>query len=628
MKINNIKKYTFDLLSQEKSDYFCFSFLLQSIVLFLLSLVVISDNIIPIPRVIIVSDSISEPQEINVDPIEVLKFSDTDSFISNNPQLEQLHKTDQSIKVDQLSISNIDLIDNNQQIIDTQNMAELNSVVRTNSTGVSQESSSENVLDRLTLEITKSADQKNTHVIWLLDASLSLTQQRNSIRDRIGKILGEIKTNNPKHNAVHSVVSFGKDMKIVSTEPLSDPEVLKEQIESIVLDESGIENIFGSVYNISNKRYKDHRSLIIVFTDEAGDDIDMLDKAITSCRKYGTIVHVVGSPAPFGKTKAQFRFVEFDPKYESFDRWVEINQGPETLYPTILDIRSVPEDNLVLDSGFGPFALSSLCLNTGGIYFSVHSDRSEEIVSQKNISPLSVNINKFFNYTTMMKYKPDYRSATAQIQEISNSKIKSALVRASSIKLDLIHDQTVMFNASSDGEFVKNLNKAQEFSAKIEPKINEIYNMLFEVEKYKTSLKDDRWIASYNLAMGKVLFVKSRIEYYNALLAEAKSGLKKNDMKTNQWQLHPTSNITIKNSQINKNLNKAKEYLEYIIDNYPDTPWAYLAESEIKTPFGYEWKENYVEPKKIGGGTGNNNLPKDDMIKKLQPKPQRKIDKI
>jgi hypothetical protein len=53
-----------------------------------------------------------------------------------------------------------------------------------------------------------------------------------------------------------------------------------------------------------------------------------------------------------------------------------------------------------------------------------------------------------------------------------------------------------------------------------------------------------------------------------------------------------------------------------------------VAEQEIKTPFGYEWHERYIEPPKMGGGNNNPNIPKDDMIKKLIPKPQRKIDKI
>jgi len=38
--------------------------------------------------------------------------------------------------------------------------------------------------------------------------------------------------------------------------------------------------------------------MIVVFTDEAGDDVEALDATVDLCRKYEMPVYVIGVPAP------------------------------------------------------------------------------------------------------------------------------------------------------------------------------------------------------------------------------------------------------------------------------------------------------------------------------------------
>ena len=56
--------------------------------------------------------------------------------------------------------------------------------------------------------------------------------------------------------------------------------------------------------------------MIVVFTDEAGDDIAALDAAVEVCRKYEMPVYVIGVPAPFGREVAFVKYVDPDPKYD------------------------------------------------------------------------------------------------------------------------------------------------------------------------------------------------------------------------------------------------------------------------------------------------------------------------
>ena len=72
----------------------------------------------------------------------------------------------------------------------------------------------------------------------------------------------------------------------------------------------GRENVFQSVGFLAEK-FRHYRLaaprrnvMIVVFTDEAGDDVEALDAAVDVCRKYEMPVYVIGVPAPFGRETA------------------------------------------------------------------------------------------------------------------------------------------------------------------------------------------------------------------------------------------------------------------------------------------------------------------------------------
>jgi len=203
-------------------------------------------------------------------------------------------------------------------------------------------------------------------------------------------------------------------------------------------------------------------------------------------------------------------------------------------------------------------------------------------------------------------------------------------LNACKIPIQINNNQKINFTAYTEGEFVEQLNEAQKYSAKIEPQIDRIYTILKEVEPQSKSLDEKRWLASYNLAMGRILATKCRIELYNAMLAEAKTGLQKNDPKNNLWNLEFDAEFTTKSSQLQKSYATAIKYLQSIVSDFPDTPWALVAQNELDTPMGYKWIDSYKEPSKMNDGSNNNNnpLPKDDIKRKIELKPQRKIDKI
>jgi len=622
--MSNIKK----ILSSDLLESISISFLVNVILFMVLSLItVVLENK---RESLIVLESSPVEYEHYEEPVELIDITTFDQKVTVlKPESQAPLSVSNEIlnTIPQLDIiSDVSL----EKVQDFSVVSETDVVQNINiGTSISQDTSVGGVLDRLTIEIANNAKNNDLNVIWLFDASISLSKQREDIRDRFEKIIQEIGMNSFSHSIKHTICSFGSSLSIMNSDPTNDTDILYRSIDSIVLDETGIENIFGSIEQLC-KQYKTTRNMIVVFTDEVGDDLNLLDKTVVEARRKGTRIYVVGPPAPFGLSSIQFKYVDPDPKFDQNEKWVEINQGPETLFKMTLDLRSLPIDESGLDSGFGPYALSKICVDTGGIYFAVHPNRNENQVSKKEISPLSSYISVFFDNAVMKKYSPDYRSILLQTKENQTHKIKTALLNACKIPIQINNNQKINFTAYTEGEFVEQLNEAQKYSAKIEPQIDRIYTILKEVEPQSKSLDEKRWLASYNLAMGRILATKCRIELYNAMLAEAKTGLQKSDPKNNLWNLEFDAEFTTKSSQLQKSYTTAIKYLQSIVSDFPDTPWALVAQNELDTPMGYKWIDSYKEPLKMNDGSNNNNnpLPKDDIKRKIELKPQRKIDKI
>ena len=128
----------------------------------------------------------------------------------------------------------------------------------------------------------------------------------------------------------------------------------------------------------------------------------------------------------------------------------------------------------------------------------------------------------------------------------------------------------------------------------------------------------------FDLAMGRVMAVKVRTETYNSMLAAAKRGLKFKNEKNNTWILVPSDEISV-GSQTEKLAAKAKEYLEGVVKDHPNTPWAYLAERELKTPLGFTWKEDFTDlnPPRMADG-GNAAAPANDAAKMMKKEPPKR----
>ena len=497
-------------------------------------------------------------------------------------------------------------------------------------------------VDRLTAEIARSLEERPTLVCWVFDQSVSLSAQRKEISSRLDRVFEELGANRSKQNRPelsNIVVAFGKTVTLITQKLTDEVDDVVKAIDSIPVDESGAEMTFTAIGAAANFA-KVHRTnsprknvMIIVFTDEVGNDQPLADQTAVGCRALGIPVYVVGVPAPFGQRDVKTKFVEFDPRYDSDVQWAVVEQGPETLYPEVVRVRSGNAADEPIDSGFGPFSLSKLCGNTGGIYFCVHANRNAEgRVSDNQTAAMSSQLRYFFKNEAMREYQPDYVSSAQIDQMLEKNIAKKALVKAAqSSELSPMDSPTMTFPRQDDGKLAQLLGEAQKKAAVLEPKITTLYNLLLPGVADREKIKEKRWQAGYDLAMGRVIALKVRTEAYNLMLAQAKSGMKFKDATSDTWQLRPSSELSV-GSQTDKLAKQATMYLERVVKDHPGTPWAHLAALELRNPLGYVWDEKHTgvndPPKPAGGGGGNPPPPNDNKKMLAPPKMKRPIKNI
>lgn len=462
----------------------------------------------------------------------------------------------------------------------------------------------EGSLDRLALEIAASLKERKTLVVWVLDRSPSVGKQREAIAARLENVYRQVGMLEPDEakSLRTALVAFGRTTEIVTPDPLDDISNLAEMIRGIEPEKLGdidagddrLENVFGAVH-ASATRWLSYRKgvnarnvMIIAVTDEAGSDQEHLEKVVALTRHNGIKCYVVGSAAPFGR-----REVEVPWEIDGEIHQMTLRPGPETIIPELprLPFWTVSESDLrQMSSGYGPYALTRLCVETGGLF----------LISQDTRGPR-------FDPDAMRERAPSYATVADYERDIRSHPIKVALVTAAqNMEVKSIPRPRLEFRADNQNILNGEITEAQRPFADVEYKINEIAGGLQAVENHRGTLDNARWQAHYDLAMGRLLAIKARAIGYNTVLAGMKVAPKSFEQQgSNRWRLVPSTEIT-GSPQVRKMASDARIYLVRVLDTHPGTPWALLAERELSQPMGWEWREFRFEVAQRGQQPGGN----------------------
>lgn len=540
------------------------------------------------------------------------------------------------------AVGNIEVHDFSRTILEGPNLPENVIIKGSGSVGTT---GAVGAVDRITHEILLSLDERPTLVAWLFDQSGSLKPQRESIAKRFDQVYKELGVIEASGNATFKqhgekplltlISEFGVSINLLTPKPTAEIAEIKAAVRAIDDDAKGggRENVFQSVAYLADKlrhfrlASPKRNVMIVVFTDEAGDDIEALDATVDLCRKYEMPVYVIGVPAPFGRETAYLKWVDPDPNFDQSHQWALVHQGPESFMPERIKLLfgGRAEEEEQLDSGFGPFGLSRLAYETGGLYFTVHPNRtSGKRVHSWESAAMSTYFSMFFDERIMRNYRPDYVSMKQYLDMLKSNRACAALVEASRLSATTpMENVRLRFPRIDDGQFARELSEAQREAARLEPKIAALAAILRQGERDRGKITTPRWQAGFDLAIGRALAVKVRTEGYNAMLALAKQGLKFKDERNDTWELRPIGEVTV-SSSLQKDAEDAKQYLARVVNEHQGTPWAMDAEKELKQPLGWEWTERFSDVAgRLARAEANQNRPRPVERPEPPKKPRR-----
>jgi hypothetical protein len=493
----------------------------------------------------------------------------------------------------------------------------LNSQVRLKGDGAEHVDGVEGAVDRLALEILRQLEQGRLHVVWAFDASGSLVAERERLAEHIGRVYENITGRSEGERAladrslITTVVGFGQDRKILTPEPTADATAIAEAIRGVYLDETGVENTFQMVGDAARRWGKTeidgqrYRSMLIVVTDEVGEDEAKLEPAIAAASGASMPVYILGSPALFGQSEGRMDYT--DPKTGQRFFGLPVRQGPESV--ALESIRlpfwyDGPQFN-GLDAGFGPFALSRLAGATGGIYFVTRMGNNEAS----------------FNPAGMREYRPDWVSRAQYETAVGRNPLRASVLMAAQVTQQNLPGQpSLTFPAAGTPEFKEAMDRNQEVVARVLYTVDEALVPVAQAHPLRERETSRRWLAHYDLIRARLLAMKIRCYEYNWACGQMKTNPRKfSGPKSNAWRLVPTAEVE-SSAKAAEAAEEATALLKKVIEEHKGTPWALLAQRELKDPFGFKWTETYVPPPPPRNNNGNN-TPKKAMPKANTPPP-------
>ena len=437
-------------------------------------------------------------------------------------------------------------------------------------------------------------------VVWIIDRSQSAATLRRQVLPRVQEwYLGQPSVRGNAENQASlatAIVTFGSEIEMALDPPTDQAAEINRILGNIQVDASGREVTFAAIRSTLDKYLpfrtrQAHELVLVVISDEAGDDADQVDHLLETPRKYSIPIYAIGVPAPFGRESAVVTTVEAtDGAADSNPPTIQ--QGPESRKAERIDLEFPANLPLqLLDSGFGPFALERLCRATGGRFLTLRTPPSGGLAFGTPTTVWPRGDIPQFDAEVMRRYAPDDLATAEYDSLVAGNQAMSALRQAADLgHVECLKQPPLEFVKPNDAALTRSLEAAQKLAAKQLPRINQLYEFLQQGVGGRATLERPRWQAAFDLAMGRAAAAKARADGYNQMLAALKRGRLFLDAGSTIWVLEP--NASIESSSALRNLiKKAKQALTRVVEQHPQTPWAHIAQQELQIPMGWRWSE-------------------------------------
>jgi hypothetical protein len=450
-------------------------------------------------------------------------------------------------------------------------------------------------LDQLAREILRHLKDHKLTVVWLFDESTSMQDDQKTILQKFDRVSSELKLNvepNKKTAGAlnHSIVGFGQTIDYVLEKPREDIDQIGRAIKNLKIDSTGIENTMRAIREVvdhyAGQIRKDRRLLIVLVTDESGDDGSDIEEAREALKKYKVPLYVIGRQSLFGYPYAHHQYI--DPVTKDVYHPL-IRRGPETA-----DIELYQWDGLYdrwdeQPSGFAPYELARLTKDSGGIYFVLPSEEFMRVRRREQA----------YSITQLKEYLPEYDNRRVYMEKRNASPLRHdlhAIVmegKAFIYRRDYPINQQELVQAA--------LPEIEKATIKL--------NTLLEIQKRLEVLKpvrerepEKRWQAHYDLMLAQTVAFQVKAYEYRALMV---SIVKAPPTPKRQpgpdlvvtWVVDHSKTPLAPRNDTAKKYAEAERLLKEVIFKHPKTPWADLAQDTIDRGFSVQLNEWHHNPK-------------------------------
>lgn len=440
----------------------------------------------------------------------------------------------------------------------------------------------ETAFKQLIRQVGESSKEKPATVAWVVDESGSMA----GLRKRLAEAIQKLDEDSFEKNTSWTVAGFSEQLHLLTPRPLPSVAAVSRTVSKVATDPSGKENVFEAVSQTAQQLKKltgkdERNGIIVVVTDERGDDPQALEVAVSECQRNGFRVFCLGHAAPFGTEKGFVR-IQFE---DGFVQELPVDQGAETAMLAVVSVANLGGPLIELSrlsSGFGPWALARLCDATGGGYLIAHDETKTRFAAD-----------------LMARYRPDYEPIKTIQRDVKRSVSRMAVVQAAmASRQHQKVDPALRFRAERANILRGALTESQRTCAVNEYQCHQILQLLEAGEKARTDMTDPRWQASYDLAMGQAQAALVRSFGLNVQMAQMKVAAPKIDgPKFNTWEIHAVQENQKSSALETKLAAKAKELLNRVVKEHKGTPFAHVAEQELERGFGWEWRQIHVDYK-------------------------------
>ena len=455
-------------------------------------------------------------------------------------------------------------------------------------------------LDQLAREILRHLAAHKLTVIWLFDESGSMKDDQKAVKDKFSRVASELKVNTSEDKKsagalTHVVVGFGDGLHVENPKPTADVNSVGKSIDHLMVDTTGIERTNEAITRVVNeyaKQMKDgRRMLLVLVTDESGDDGQNVEEARQALVGYGVPLYVIGRQSLFGYDRAHLLYV--DPVTKEH-YWPAIRRGPESADREILQIDGLHDRWEEQPSGFAPYELARLAKDSGGIYFLLPSEENMRVHQRE----------KAYSISVLKEYVPSY----------DNRATYNAIREKSDLR-HLLHDIVVL--TSKDFEHRRHypvdpeacIQAMEEEVPKAQARLQaymEMEKRLKAAQKLRDREPDKRWQAHYDLILAEVVTYQVKAYEYLACIDEMVALLRKGQLKPSKtpepdkltvtWVINHSTDRKAPKAETDKKYAEAKRLLDLVISRHPKTPWADLAQDEIARGFGCQRGEEHHGP--------------------------------